>query len=101
MALAPRDNPKIAVACMIPQGVTGGNANPVVREIIGGDANRVGAAKVKPPARKAAFPPPFDPVTSHTSPVRIVHETDAINMRFAFLMWQFSSVMSARCIASV
>lgn len=35
VALAPRDNPKIAVACMIPQGVTGGNANPVVREIIG------------------------------------------------------------------
>ena len=26
---------KIAVACVIPQGVTGGNANPVVREIIG------------------------------------------------------------------
>ena len=35
MAIAPKDDPKIAVACVIPQGVTGGNANPVVREIIG------------------------------------------------------------------
>lgn len=35
VALAPKDDPKIAVACVIPQGVTGGNANPVVREIIG------------------------------------------------------------------
>lgn len=35
MAIAPKDDPKIAVVCVIPQGVTGGNANPVVREIIG------------------------------------------------------------------
>ncbi len=35
VAVAPKDNPKIAVACMIPQGQTGGNADPVVREIIG------------------------------------------------------------------
>lgn len=35
IAMAPKDDPKIAVACVIPQGVTGGNANPVVREIIG------------------------------------------------------------------
>ncbi len=35
MAMAPMDDPKIAVVCVIPQGVTGGNANPVVREIIG------------------------------------------------------------------
>ena len=35
IAMAPKDDPKIAVVCIIPQGVTGGNANPVVREIIG------------------------------------------------------------------
>lgn len=35
IAMAPLDDPKIAVVCIIPQGVTGGNANPVVREIIG------------------------------------------------------------------
>lgn len=35
IAMAPLDDPKIAVVCIIPQGVTGGNADPVVREIIG------------------------------------------------------------------
>ena len=35
IAMAPMDDPKIAVVCIIPQGVTGGNADPVVREIIG------------------------------------------------------------------
>lgn len=35
VAMAPKDDPKIAVACVIPQGVTGGNAAPTVREIIG------------------------------------------------------------------
>lgn len=35
MVMAPMEDPKIAVVCIIPQGVTGGNADPVVREIIG------------------------------------------------------------------
>lgn len=35
VVLAPKDNPKIAVACMIPQGVSGASANGVVRDIIG------------------------------------------------------------------
>lgn len=35
VALAPKDDPKIAVVCMIPQGVWGANANPAVREVIG------------------------------------------------------------------
>lgn len=35
VAIAPMDDPKIAVASVIPQGVTGGNANPMVREVIG------------------------------------------------------------------
>ncbi len=35
VAMAPKDDPKIAVACVIPQGVTGGNAAPAVREVIG------------------------------------------------------------------
>lgn len=35
VALAPADDPKIAVACLIVQGGSSGNASPVVREIIG------------------------------------------------------------------
>lgn len=35
MALAPADNPKIAVAVMIVQGSTGPNAGAIVREVIG------------------------------------------------------------------
>lgn len=35
VALAPADDPKIAVAAMIVQGNTAANANPVVREVIG------------------------------------------------------------------
>lgn len=35
VALAPIEDPKIAVVCMLPQGVSGGNANLTVREIIG------------------------------------------------------------------
>lgn len=35
VAMAPADNPKIAVAAMIVQGNTAANANPVVREVIG------------------------------------------------------------------
>ena len=35
VALAPADDPEIAVACMIVQGGSSGNASPAVREIIG------------------------------------------------------------------
>lgn len=35
VALAPADDPEIAVACLIVQGGSSGNASPVVREIIG------------------------------------------------------------------
>ncbi len=35
MTMAPADNPKIAVAVMIVQGGTAGNAGPVAREVIG------------------------------------------------------------------
>lgn len=35
VAMAPAENPQIVVAGLIPQGVTGGNANPMVREVIG------------------------------------------------------------------
>jgi penicillin-binding protein 2 len=35
MAMAPADDPEIAVVCLIVQGGPSGNASPVVREIIG------------------------------------------------------------------
>jgi penicillin-binding protein 2 len=35
MAMAPADNPKIAVVVMIVQGSTGPNAGAIVREVIG------------------------------------------------------------------
>lgn len=35
VALAPADDPEIAVACLVVQGGSSGNASPIVREIIG------------------------------------------------------------------
>ena len=35
VAMAPADNPQIAVAVMLPEGKTSSNAAPAVREIIG------------------------------------------------------------------
>ena len=35
VALAPADDPKIAVCAMVPQGKTSGNVAPIVKEVIG------------------------------------------------------------------